>query len=457
MRHVKKYVVERRSMFSFPFKFHISGFRIIFLGFAGVILLGALILMLPFASADGTFTNFSDTLFTATSAVCVTGLVIADTGSTWSVWGKAIILGLIQIGGLGVVTTAVSITMFSGRRIDLMQRSVLQESMSAAQLGGIVRLTLFIIRVTVAAELIGASLMYPVYRIAYGNKRAVFISLFHSVSAFCNAGFDLTGTKNSPFVSLTGFAAEPVVNIVIMLLIITGGIGFLTWDDIHKYHLHIDRYRLQSKIVLTVTLILIFLPAVFFYFYEYADLPVGNRVLASLFQSVTTRTAGFNTTDLTTLSDTAKMMMILLMLIGGSSGSTAGGMKVTTFAVLFAACIGVFRHRSSTNLFQRSISETIIRKAAAIFLMYIALFLSSAMIISCIENLPILPCMFETASALATVGLTLGITPGLSLVSRFILIMLMFFGRVGGLTIIYAAVGTKYDVSKYPHEDIAVG
>ncbi|SKB48028.1 trk system potassium uptake protein TrkH [Lachnospiraceae bacterium] len=444
-------------MFSFLRKLHISFFQIIFLGFAGVILLGALLLTLPCASADGSFTPFSEALFTATSAVCVTGLVVVDTGSTWSTLGKFLILMLIQIGGLGVVTTAVSITIFSGRRIDLMQRSVLQESMSAAQLGGVVRLTLFILKVTAAFELIGAALMFPVYSRAFGSGKGVFVSLFHSVSAFCNAGFDILGTQRDPYPSLVGYAADPVINIVIMILIITGGIGFLTWDDIHKNGLHARRYRLQTKIVLFTTAFLIFVPAILFFFTEYRDLPAGERVLASLFQSVTTRTAGFNTTDITKFSDTGKMMMVILMLIGGSSGSTAGGMKVTTFAVLLAVCVSCFRNRRFTHVFHRGIPESVIRKAAAVFLMYLSLFLLSAMIISNIEKLPILTCMFETASAIATVGLTLGITSKLGIFSQCILIFLMFFGRVGGLTVIYAAVGTRYEVVKYPSEEIAVG
>ncbi len=440
-----------------PRKIHISFFQIIFLGFAGVILIGALLLMLPFASADGTVTSFTKALFTSTSAVCVTGLVVVDTGSTWSVLGKILILILIQIGGLGVVTTAVSITIFSGRRVDLMQRSVLQESMSAAQLGGIVRLTLFILRVTAAFELIGASIMFPAYRREYGAAKSALIAVFHSVSAFCNAGFDILGTNDNRFPSLVGYVSDPVINIVIMVLIITGGIGFLSWDDIHKHHFHVSRYRLQTKIVLFTSSVLIFIPAVFFFFAEYGNLPVKERIFASLFQSVTTRTAGFNTTDLAGFSDSGKMMMIILMLIGGSSGSTAGGMKVTTFAVLIAACVSCFRHRRYTHVFHRGISDSIIRKAAAIFLMYIALFLSSAMIISRLENIPILSCLFETASAIATVGLTTGITARLGIISQLILIFLMFFGRVGGLTIIYAAVGTKYEVSKYPCEEVAVG
>ncbi|MCR5526586.1 MAG: Trk family potassium uptake protein [Lachnospiraceae bacterium] len=444
-------------MASFKDKLKISNFQIILLGFAGVILAGALLLMLPFASKAGRMTSFSDTLFTATSAVCVTGLVVQDTGSYWSIWGKLLIILLIQIGGLGVVTMAVSMTMFSGRRIDLMQRSIMQESISAAQLGGIVRLTAFILKVTAGVELAGAVLMSPVFIRDYGIIKGIGFSIFHSISCFCNAGFDLLGTSDAKFVSMTRYAADPLINIVLMLLILIGGIGFLTWDDFCKHKFDFRRYRLQTKVVLVTSLILVTLPTIYFYCVEYKGLPVGERLLASFFQSITTRTAGFNTTDNAALSDTGKMLTIILMLIGGSSGSTAGGMKMTTFAVMFATGISVFKNKRSTNMFGRSIPEDITRKAAAIFMMYIMLFLTASMIISNVENISIVTSMYEAASAIATVGLTLGITPGLGNISRGILIFLMFFGRVGGLTVIYAAFRQKKEVARFPHEELAVG
>ena len=310
-----------------------SSFEIIILGFAGVILAGALLLMLPVASREGNVTPFTETLFTATSAACVTGLAVRDTGSYWSVFGQSVILLLIQIGGLGVVTIAVSIAMLSGRKISLMQRSTMQDAISAPKVGGIVRLTRFILKGTFGIELLGALFLLPVFLRDYGGK-GIWMALFHSVSAFCNAGFDLLGTKWHPFVSLTSYAVNPVINIVIMLLIIIGGIGFFTWEDIYLHKFHFKHYHMQSKVILTTTLCLILLPAVFFFFQDYGKLSGIDRLLASLFQAVTPRTAGFNTTDLSMLTGASKAMMILLMLIGGSPSSTAGGMKTTTFALL---------------------------------------------------------------------------------------------------------------------------
>ena len=246
-------------------KRRLSSFQIIILGFAGVILLGALLLMLPISTTGGNVTPFNETLFTATSAVCVTGLVVQDTGSYWSTFGQAVILALIQIGGLGVVTVAASFALLSGRKISLMQRSTMQDAISAPKVGGIVRLTRFILRGTFLIELLGALAMLPVFCRDYG-WRGVWMAVFHSISAFCNAGFDILGTESNRYPSLTGYAGSPVINVTIMLLIVVGGIGFLTWDDIceNKWQLH--RYRMQSKVILVTTGLLIFLPAAFFFF-----------------------------------------------------------------------------------------------------------------------------------------------------------------------------------------------
>ncbi len=436
---------------------HLSSFQIIILGFAGVILAGALLLMLPFASADGIVTSFHDALFTATSAVCVTGLIVRDTASYWSIFGQSVILILIQIGGMGVVTVAVSFVMLSGKKISLMQRSTMQEAIAAPKTGGIVRLTSFVIRAVLTIELIGALLMLPTFCKKFGLS-GIWRAVFHSVSAFCNAGFDIMGTKKVPFASLTSFSGNWIVNTVIMLLIVIGGIGFLTWDDIRKKRHHIRQYRMQSKVVLVTSAILILLPAVYFFFYEYAGLSGKERVLASLFQSVTTRTAGFNTMDLGTLSGAGKSLFIILMLIGGSPGSTAGGMKTTTAAVLFANAVSVFRRKEDPHFFGRRISEDTVRQAATIGMLYLSLFLGAALVISTLEKLPFGDCLFETASAIGTVGLTLGITTKLGIISQVILIVLMFFGRVGGLTLIYAAVSnTNKNLSKLPVEKITVG
>ncbi len=438
-------------------KKHISSFQIIILGFALVILLGALILTLPFCSKSGEATAFSDALFTATSAVCVTGLITVDTATHWSLFGQLIILLLIQIGGLGVVTVGASIAMISGRKIGLFQRSTMQEAMGAQKMGGIVRLLRFIVLLTLIIELLGAAAMAPIFCSDFGIVKGLWFSLFHSISAFCNAGFDLLG-ETAKFSSLTSYGTNIVINITIMLLILFGGLGFLTWDDICTHKLRFKKYRMQSKAVLAMTAILVLVPAALFLFTEFKEGSMGERLLYSFFQAITPRTAGFSTADFSIMSEAGITVMLVLMLIGGSSGSTAGGMKTTTVAVLFATLLSVFRRRRSPRLFKRKIENDTVKSAAAIFTMYIVLFLLGSISISLIDSLPILTAMFEAGSAVATVGLTLGVTPSLSLVSQAILIVLMFLGRVGGLTLIYAAFSTSdKNISELPSEKITVG
>lgn len=438
-------------------KKRLSSFQVILLGFAGVILLGALLLMLPISSAERVVTPFNEALFTSTSAVCVTGLIVKDTGSYWSAFGQAVIITLIQIGGLGVVTIAASFSMLAGRRISLMQRSTMQDAISAPKVGGIVRLTKFIITGTFIIEAVGAVSMMPVFCKNFGAK-GIWMSIFHSISAFCNAGFDILGTEGNQFCSLTSYTSNPVINITVMLLIVIGGIGFLTWDDIYNNKFKIKKYRMQSKIILVTSLILILLPAIYFFFFDYSDYSIGNRLLASLFQSVTTRTAGFNTTDLTKLTRPSQAIMIFLMLVGGSPGSTAGGLKTTTIAVLILNAFACFKRKENVCAFGRRIDDSVIKNAATIVMMYITLFFIGGVAICTIEKLPLVASLFETASAIGTVGLTLGITPKLSLASQIILIVLMYLGRVGGLTLIYATLSGKKQINaKMPLDKITVG
>ena len=436
--------------------FKITTFQIIFIGFFGLILLGSLLLCLPVSSAEHCFTPFLDCAFTATSAVCVTGLIVRDTATYWSAFGRTLIIILIQIGGLGVVTVALALSIFSGRKITLGQRSLMQESVSADRVGGIVRLTSFILKFTFGVELIGAFLMAPAFCRDFGFLKGSLYALFHSVSAFCNAGFDLMGVRE-PFSSFTSYETDILINVVLMGLILIGGIGFRTWEDIGKYRFRIREYRLQSKMILTAALILFLLPAIYYFFFEFSDMAIGERLLASCFQSVTTRTAGFNTVNEDALTESGKLVTILLMLIGGAPGSTAGGMKTTTVFVLVASAMDVFRRQDHADLFGRRIEAEIIRRAAAILIMYLILFLGTGMIISRIEEIPLLTCLFETASAIGTVGITLGITPQLGTFSRLLLMALMFFGRVGGLTIIFAAFSGKRKQLNYPREDVSVG
>ncbi|NSK67969.1 TrkH family potassium uptake protein [Blautia massiliensis (ex Durand et al. 2017)] len=438
-------------------KKHMTSFQLIIMGFAGVILLGTVLLMLPFSSAEKVITPFHEALFTATSAVCVTGLVVKDTGSYWSLAGQTIILALIQTGGLGVVTVAASVSILSGKKISLMQRSTMQDAISAPKVGGIVRLTRFILRGTFLIEAAGTVLLLPVFMGDYG-KKGIWMSVFHSISAFCNAGFDILGTDSSMFPSLTGYSGNILINLVIMLLIITGGIGFLTWDDIYTNKLNFKRYRMQSKIILMTTACLILFPTVFFYICDLTNLPMGKRLLAAAFQSVTTRTAGFNTINISEMSEASKAVMILLMLIGGSPGSTAGGMKTTTFSVLILNAIATFRSQENAGAFGRRLEYHVIKNAATIAMLYFALFFGGGIAISVYEGLPLLDCLYEAASAVGTVGLTLGITPELHVFSQVVLIILMYLGRVGGLTLIYAVFsGRNKGNAKLPLEKITVG
>ena len=438
-------------------KKRLSSFQIIILGFVGVILLGALLLMLPISTRGGVVTPFTQTLFTSTSAVCVTGLIVQDTATHWSLFGQIIILALIQVGGLGVITMAASFVLLSGKRFSFSQRNTMQNAISAPSLGGIVRLTKFVVKGTAIIEVTGAVIMMPVFVQSHG-ARGVWMAIFHSVSAFCNAGFDLMGTPDRKFASLTALSDHPVVNIVIMLLIIIGGIGFMTWRDVITNKFRFKRYRLQSKIVIVTSAILIAIPALLYFFHDFAQLPIAQRIFGSLFQAVTPRTAGFNTLDLNSMSKFGLAVMIILMLIGGSPGSTAGGMKTVTVAVLFKNAIASFKRKEDPECFGRRIESGTVKTATTLFLMYFTLCFMSAAVISMVEDLPFGVCIFETASAVGTVGLTLGITPGLGVISQVILVLLMFLGRVGGLTIIYAALsGSTKKLTKLPKESITVG
>lgn len=441
---------------------HLSSAQIIALGFFIVIMVGCMLLMLPVATSDGRGASFLDALFTSTSSVCVTGLAVQNTATYWSFFGQFVILLLIQVGGMGVVTVAVCIAILSGKRIGLMQRTLMQESIAGPSMRGIVRLTSFILKITVATELLGAVFMAPVFCRQFGPGKGLWYAVFHSISAFCNAGFDLMGTE-TPFCSLMGLTGQPVINIVIMVLIIWGGIGFLTWEDIFANTWNWKKYRMQSKVILIATAFLIILPAAYFFFIEFtreewAGMPVGQRILASFFQSVTTRTAGFNTVDFAEMTEGSQAIVIMLMLIGGSPGSTAGGMKTTSVVVLLASALSVFQKNEDAHCFGRRIGIETVKYAAAVMVMYITLFSAGGIMISMIEELPVKDCLFETASAIGTVGLTLGLTPGLSAASRVILILLMYLGRVGGLTVVFAAMSNrKIPQSKYPQEKIAVG
>lgn len=434
-----------------------TSFQIIISGFMIVILMGSMLLALPISSATGEWTPMSDSLFTAVSAVCVTGLVVRDTATYWSFFGQATIMLLIQIGGLGIVTITALITTASGRQISLLQRSTLQESISANQLGGVEKLTSLIWKVALVTELAGAVLLMPCFCAAFGLS-GVWMSFFHSVSAFCNAGFDVMGGRTGQYSSITFFSDSFGVILPLCLLIMIGGIGFLTWDDIARNKYHLRSYSIQSKVILTVTALLFLVPTAVFFFNDFSNLDLKERFCVSLFQAVTPRTAGFNAVDLGQLTSAGRAMTVILMLIGGSPGSTAGGMKTTTAAVLFANAAAVAHRPKTPRLFNRRIDDDTVKCASTILVLYLFLGLAGAFVISIAEGLSFESCFFETASAIGTVGLSLGLTPGLSLGSRAVLVGLMFFGRVGGLTLLYAAADIgKVETARFPVGKINVG
>ena len=436
----------------------VSDFQIIILAFACVILLGGILLMLPVSSAAGLWTPLSEALFTSTSAVCVTGLVVHDTMTYWSIFGKTVILLLIQTGGMGVVTLSAMVLSVTGHKLGLVQRTLIQDSIGSEHMGGLVRMVRFIVKVMLTVEGIGACFLATVFIPLYGPLKGAAFSVFHSVSAFCNAGFDLMGEQGE-YSSLTGFAANPVVTLTISLLIILGGIGFFTWKDFIDHGLKFRRYRMQTKAILVMTAALLLLPAIYLFMAEYGNLPLGERLLAAIFQAVTPRTAGFNTTDLTQMSGTGQAVTVILMLIGGAPGSTAGGMKVTTIFVILATCASVFGGEEECSGFGRSIDNKVISQSMALMTIYMTLFLVSGAVICSLEQQPLHICLFESASAIGTVGLTLGITPTLGLISKIILIALMFLGRTGGLTIAWALFRIQGPAvnRKYPKGNIAVG
>ncbi len=435
--------------------------RIIITGFALLILTGTLLLMLPFSTKEPGGASFLDALFTATSATCVTGLIIHDTALYWTEFGQFVLLLLIQIGGMGVVTVALTVAIFSGKKIGLKQRWVMQESISAPQVGGIVRTTGFLLKCLFLMEGIGAILLAFRFIPEFGPARGLWYAVFHSISAFCNAGFDLMGIK-SPMSSLTDYTGDPVVSLTIAFLIILGGIGFLTWKDVSQHRFHLRAYSLQSKLILSATAALILIPALIFFFFEFGrpvwdSMSLGDRVLASFFQAVTPRTAGFNSVDLTMLSEPSQAITILLMLIGGAPGSTAGGFKVTAFAVLLIAAAATLHRQAYPECFGRRLMPESLSNAAAIVILYFTLFFAGGAVICGLEDLPLMDALFESASAIGTVGLSLGATPTLGTASKLILIFLMYFGRVGGLTLIYAMLASKKPpASMLPQEKVIV-
>ena len=431
-------------------------------GFFFVITIGTLLLSLPIASRNNISAGFINALFTATSATCVTGLVVFDTYTQWSFFGQLVILLLIQVGGLGFMTI---ITMFSfllKRKIGLKERGLLRESMNTMYIGGIVRLIKKILLGTLLFETIGAIVLSIRFVPRMGLVTGIYNGIFHSVSAFCNAGFDLMG-KYEKYSSLTLFSDDAVVCLTIILLIIVGGIGFFVWDDVTKNRHHFRRYQLHTKIVLSTTAILIVVGAICFYIFErtnlLSEMGVGEKIIASIFGAVTPRTAGYNTVDIATLTPASKLLTMVLMFIGGSPGSTAGGIKTTTLAVILISLWSSLRYEKNENIFGRRLEDNALKMASSVVSVNLIITLiATFLIIATNTMLSLTDVLFEVLSAIGTVGLSTGITSNLNTFAQMVLVLLMYCGRVGSLS--FALVFTEHRVPssvQNPREKINIG
>ena len=441
-------------------KAKLSNVQIIALGFFIMILLGTGLLMLPISSVSPA--SFGDALFTATSASCVTGLVQQDTGTYWTTFGQLVIITLIQIGGLGFMTIATLFLLLLRRRMGLRQREVVVEGISYNQLGGFAPFIRRVLLGTLLMEGLGAALLSIRFVPEMGLGRGIYYGVWHSISAFCNAGFDLMGPCSGPYSSFTAYAGDPLVSLTVCALILVGGLGFLVWDDLVRNKLRWRRYRLQTKVVLTVTAALTLGGGALFFLLERENLgagrPLGEQILSALFDAVTPRTAGFNSTDTAALSPGSLLLTIIFMFIGGSPGSTAGGVKTTTvFVVLLHALSGARRERSA-NAFGRSIGDGALKKATSVLYTNLLLALAGALVISAVQPLPLTDVLFETFSAIGTAGMTTGITRDLLPLSQAVIIFLMYCGRVGSISFAVALLEKRaLPPVTLPQEEITIG
>lgn len=436
--------------------------QVLVIGFASVILVGGLLLNLPIASKSAKSVGFINALFVSTSAVCVTGLTVVDTGTYWTVFGKIVILFLIQAGGLGFMILATMFFIILGKKISLKERLIIQEALNQYNLAGLIRFTKYIVLMTFIIEGLGTLFLSIRFIPQYGWITGIAYSIFHSVSAFCNAGFDLIGDGRG----LTPYVSDPIVSIIIPLLIIVGGIGFSVITDVIT-NKKFKKLSLHTKMALVITLLLLITGFIGFTVLEWRNprtlggLNISNRFLSGFFQSTTTRTAGFNTIDFSQMRNTSKLLTVILMYIGGSPASTAGGIKTTTLGVIFFTIVSVIQGKSETELFRKRISRDIVNRALTIAFIGIFLIISVTMILSITDSqFSFIEILFETVSAFGTVGLTLGITPILSSFGKVLLILMMFTGRVGILTIAFALARQqrKYKLNiKYPEGKILVG
>ena len=430
------------------------------LGFAFIILIGAVLLMLPISNNNEPL-SFLNSLFTAASATCVTGLAVADTYTQFSLFGQIVILALIQIGGLGFMAVAIAISLAAHKKIGLKQRGLLMEAMNSPELGGVVRIMVRSLKYTFIFELAGAVLLSIRFIPMFGFWQGAWFGIFHSVSAFCNAGFDLMGII-TPSASLTIFADDPLVLITIMCLITIGGIGFLVWNDIAEHKLKISRYRLHAKIALSVSLVLIIAGAAFYLVFEnngaFSGMTAGEKIMQAFLCSVTSRTAGFATLDYSSMTQNGTLLTSLLMFIGASPGSTGGGIKSTTFLVIILTLISYIRGREDLNIFDRRLEHSVLQKTFSTVTLYLTCTIVAMFIIMAAQNLSFVDTAFESISAMSTVGLSRGVTSQLVPVSRIVDILLMYIGRVGSLSVALALSGhSRTAPVKKPEEKISIG
>lgn len=442
-------------------KFSMTPVRAVSLTFLAVIFTGALLLTLPFAARNGQSTNFIDALFTASSATCVTGLTVVDTYTHWTLFGQIVILCLIQIGGLGFMTIFTMISLALKRNIMIRERKILMQSTGAEHMGGIIRLIKRILRGTIFFELLGTLLLAIRFCGDFGFVKGLYMSLFHAVSAFCNAGFDILGVL-WPGASLIPYRSDWLVMCTIMGLITIGGLGFLVWSDIVKFRFNIKKFSLHSKIVITTSVLLVVVSTLLFLLLENAHtlkgMSAGDKLLNAMFMAVTPRTAGFYAVDYGQMSESGSLLTMLLMFIGGSSGSTAGGIKTTTFAVLLLAMYTMIRNRDSVCCFKRKIQSGVVALATSVAFIYLTVNIVSAGILCALQDFTVREALFEVISATGTVGLTCGITPDLHPFSKCLVSFLMYGGRVGLLSLAIGLGEQKRTLtSARPVESVMIG
>lgn len=430
-------------------------YMIFIIGFAIIIFIGTILLKLPISSVNGRSLGFIDAFFTATSATCVTGLAVVNTADYFTVFGKVVITILIQVGGLGIMTISAMVSFFIGKKISLSTRVLIMEERNSNELQGVVKLTKYIVIYTFLAELIGAIFFSFVFVKDYGVDKGIAFSLFHSISSFCNAGFDLMGN------SMTNYVHNPIINITVSLLVIVGGIGFFVFWDIYQCK-SFKRLCLHSKLVIIITSILLIGGATLFFFLEYSNIStIGNlnllgKIQASIFQSMTTRTAGFNSVEIGNLRMPTVFIMVILMFIGGSSTSTAGGIKTTTMGVIFISIYNLVKGKRDIEIFEKSITYQTALKAVAIVGIATFIISISAFVLTITElnmGFSFLDILFEVVSAFSTVGLTRGITADLSQIGRILLSFVMFIGRVGPLTVAFALMKENKNLGNYTYAE----